>query len=211
MLAPHLLPLDHAFLVTLSLSTGEPLDVYDVNGVFQHRTHARGEPVPAGDYHRCVHIWVHSRQDRYLIQQRAPNVAASPGMWATTAGAVRAGETVLAAAVRELAEEIGFPVEPSRLKQCFESRKGHLIATVWLVQLPDETASFVLQPEEVSAVKWSTRTEILAMVRDRQFVAYGPAYFTRLFGAGIPTRAAGASEIRAGTEPADSDGISPSA
>jgi isopentenyl-diphosphate delta-isomerase type 1 len=64
--------------------------------------HARHE------IHRGVHVFVFNARGELLLQLRSATKASYPGHWdASVGGQVAAGETYLAAARRELAEELG--------------------------------------------------------------------------------------------------------
>jgi isopentenyldiphosphate isomerase len=68
----------------------------------RENVHARHE------IHRGVHVFVVNARGELLLQLRSATTATYPGHWdASVGGQVGAGETYLAAARRELAEELG--------------------------------------------------------------------------------------------------------
>lgn len=65
-----------------------------------------------GLIHREAQILIYDGARKLLLQQRALNKLVNPGFWAETcAGHVLEGEDTLAAAHRELLEELGFDTE----------------------------------------------------------------------------------------------------
>jgi len=61
-----------------------------------------------GLQHRAVHVFIFDGQGRLYLQLRHPGKDQYPGHWDTSAaGHVSVGEEYVAAAVRELAEELG--------------------------------------------------------------------------------------------------------
>ena len=73
------------------------------------------EKIPEGLYHTVVEIWVTTRDGRVLLTRRHPHKF-NGLKWETTCGSSLAGETPLDAAVRELGEEVGIDVAPTRLR-----------------------------------------------------------------------------------------------
>lgn len=159
----------------------ERIDIYDKNGNWQGRTIFRGEPFQEGEYCLVVQIWVRNSQGDFLIQKRAETVKVWPGIWATTAGVVSAGETALVGAVRELEEEMGIMAVPDDFQQLFQSLRRHSIGTVWLVEKEIALSEITLQAEEVSAAMWASPAKIRQMIAEGSFYDYGDDYFQQLF------------------------------
>jgi len=58
--------------------------------------------------HRVVHVLVFDHEGRLLLQKRSKNKDVAPGKWDTSVGGhINPGEEPLAAAVREMEEELG--------------------------------------------------------------------------------------------------------
>ena len=130
----------------------EYFDIYNSERVPQNRTSMRGVPLKRGEYRLAVHICIFYR-DKMLIQQRTNDKDTDAGKWdLTAAGGVLAEETSAKAAERELYEELG--ISPSTLR---------------------------LQAEEVQAVKWASREEIIEMIEAGEFISYYPAFISLLF------------------------------
>lgn len=155
-------------------------DLYDANGMLTGRTMQRGEPVPRGLYHLGVHIWPINARGEFLIQQRSPDVQWKPNMWACTGGCAVAGEDSLAAARRELREEIGYDAREDELHVVAHLRRSNAFCGVYALHTDRAAAEFSLQKEEVSAVKWCSMRELERMAAHHQLYHYGDAYFRML-------------------------------
>jgi isopentenyl-diphosphate delta-isomerase type 1 len=99
--------------------TEEVLDVVDAHD--QVIGAATRSTVHQENYrHRAVHILVFDRGRRIYLQKRSMTKDNSPGLWDTSAaGHVDSGESYRAAANRELAEELGLPLD-SALEELFK-------------------------------------------------------------------------------------------
>jgi 8-oxo-dGTP diphosphatase len=80
-------------------------DVVDELGMPTGRAVARGTELGPGEFYWVVHVWIRDEAGAYLVQRRALDRPADPGIWATTVGYVLAGEDSLASAIRETSEE----------------------------------------------------------------------------------------------------------
>ena len=156
-------------------------DLYNIKGEPLHRTMVRGTPLKAGEYHLAAHIWIKNSNREYLIQKRADEKETWPGMWATTAGAVLAGETARSGAIRELYEEIGVVALPNELHLICQLIKGYAIEVIWLLERDVKEEEITLQGEEVSAVMWAKEAAIKAMIAEGRFYDYGVTYLEAVF------------------------------
>lgn len=48
-------------------------DVYDEKRNLTGRLHRRGDPLPEGDYHLVVQVWMRNSRGEYLLTKRTPN------------------------------------------------------------------------------------------------------------------------------------------
>ena len=148
----------------------EWLDIVDENGeptgerVSRTRAHAEGIP------HRTSHVWVVRKKGgrlEVLLQKRSDNKDSFPGCYdISSAGHIPAGEDYVTSALRELKEEIGVTARPEDLVFCgrrrfefertFRGQDFHdnQVTNIYLLWLDRDEDDFVLQEEEVSAVRW---------------------------------------------------------
>ena len=97
------------------MSDLELLDVFDEQGV-RLGVRTRADVHREGLWHRCLHLWVVTREGDVLLQRRARTKAAWPDMLdATAAGHLTAGEAVLDG-LREAEEELGIAFSPAQVR-----------------------------------------------------------------------------------------------
>lgn len=148
-------------------------DLYDNHGNKTGLTVMRGEPIPEGYYYMAIHVCIFNREGEMLIQKRVKEKKAWPGVWDFTAGGGSVkGDTSQSAVERELYEELG-------LKMSFESARPYLTVhfsqgfdDIYVADRDVDLNTLTLQPEEVEAVAWASREEILAMIDKGEFVPY---------------------------------------
>ena len=147
-------------------SADELWDIYDKDRNFTGRTHRRGDPLPTGDFHLTVHVWLQHTDGRFLITKRAPNKGYA-GLWECTGGSALAGDDSLAAALREVQEETGLSVSPENGRIILSYQGWDWFTDVWLFRQDFPLDAVVLQPGETCDYKWATAQEILQM-NDRE-------------------------------------------
>jgi len=124
--------------------------------------HARGL------WHRAVHVLVFNRAGHVFLQKRSMLKDLSPGLWdSSCSGHLDSGEDYDAAAVRELAEEIGLtvPTPPPRwfrINACAETGWEF----VWIYRLAHE-GPFTLHPEEIETGAWIAPAELMTRIAAR--------------------------------------------
>lgn len=163
-------------------------DLYDGARRKTGRVCERTPDLPGGTYHIVVHVWMRNSLGQWLISQRTPNKD-FPLMWESTGGSAIAGETSLAAAVRETKEELGVKLDPQAavlLRADRRDRSGYPCCPdfrdVWLFPLEWPIGNIVLQENETCGAKWAADEEIYAMIGRGEFIgpeSYG--YLEELF------------------------------
>lgn len=133
-----------------------------IDRALRREVHARGL------WHRAVHVLVFDATGRVFLQKRSLLKDASPGLWdSSCSGHLDAGENYDAAAVRELAEEIGVTVSQPperwfRIPACDDTGWEF----VWVYRLRHE-GPFVLHPEEIERGEWRTPAEVTHWIATR--------------------------------------------
>lgn len=127
----------------------------------------RAEVHAKGWHHRAVHILWLGSDGRLCLQRRSHAKDTCPGLLSTScAGHVDAGEAYLAAAVRELGEELGLTVRPDELVEIDACPShpdlGHEFVRVYRLDGPR-----VARPcaAEVDALLWRNPRELDAWTR----------------------------------------------
>lgn len=154
---------------SLQNSAEELWDVYDENRNLTERFHRRGDPMEKGDYHLVVYIWLQNSDGEYLITKRSPNKG-FPNLWETTGGSALAGETSLAAALREVREETGLILSPEKGQLIASSREGDYFQDIWLFRQDFDLKDVILQPGETADSMYANRETILQMQQTGKFI-----------------------------------------
>jgi isopentenyldiphosphate isomerase len=125
--------------------------------------------------HPVVHCLVEDDQGRLLLQHRSLNKDIQPGRWDTSVGGhVAFGESIDAAIVREIEEELGVSVRREALRSLYRYVMRSAIETelvhtfAWTSNGP-----FRVEPGEASELRFFTRAEIEARL--------GTGFFTPNF------------------------------
>lgn len=148
-------------------------DILDEAGNKTGKTIERGKPMGKDEYHLLVHVWIKNNNGEYLITKRAANKVHLPNMWETTVGAAVIGDDSLKAALREVKEEIGIDLSPTKGKCLFRLKRQHYdlhdLVDVWLFKEEVDISEVVYQPEEVCGAKWATPEQIKALIALGEF------------------------------------------
>lgn len=133
-----------------------------------------GSALKNGEYHLVVHIWPISKDGALLIQRRSFKKKIMPGEWAVTGGSAIAGEDSLAAANRELFEELGITAELKLIKRI---KKRNSFVDIYGCIVNVKTHELTLQKSEVQDARWVSTETLLKMVEKGDFHNYGAEYF----------------------------------
>lgn len=148
-------------------------DVYDKNRNLTGRTMERGSEFGEGDFHLVIHVCIFNSNNEMLIQQRQPWKIGSPNMWdVTAAGSALAGETSNMAAERETLEEIGYKINLKDERPFITINFQNGFDDFYLVEREIDIKDLKLQYEEVQAVKWASKDEVMQMIKEGSFIDY---------------------------------------
>lgn len=138
-------------------------DLYDIRRNLTGEQFYRGEPVPEGRYRLGVQVWIRNDKGEFLLSQRHP-CKKKPLKWEATGGAVDAGEDTLAAAVREVGEELGLSLQKENLA-LIRTRlcDGIEFLDTYLTEWNGAIDELSFQENEVVAAKWVAYEEMEAM------------------------------------------------
>ena len=154
------------------------MEVWDIYDMFRRptgRTMLRGQKVQEGDYHMVVHVIIFNSKGQMLIQQRQSCKKSFPDAWdISVGGCAIQGESSQQAAMREVREELGLAIDLSQTPPDMTLAFPGGFDDMYIVEMELEPDKLHLQEEEVQAVRWAEREEILAMLRSGEFVSYRP-------------------------------------
>lgn len=155
-------------------------DVYTKDREKTGRLHGRGNKMKDGEYHMVVHICIFNSRNQLLIQQRQPFKKGWSNMWdITVGGSARQGETSSQAAEREVLEEIGLKIDLSNTRPDFTINFEDGFDDYYLLEREVNLDDLVLQEEEVQAVRWADKEEVLQMQEQGIMIPYW--FMDRLF------------------------------
>lgn len=157
-------------------------DVYDADRRRTGRTAARGAPLGPGEYHLVIHVCLFNAAGEMLIQQRQPFKQGWPDRWDfTVGGSVQAGEDSACAAMREAQEELGLALALRGVRPRLTVNFARGFDDIYVVEQEAALDALRLQYEEVQAVRWASKEQILDMIREGSFIPYQPALVELLF------------------------------
>ena len=142
----------------------ELVDLYDENRVPLGLTAERHCPKGANEYRMVVHVCLFDSRGRLLIQKRTA----------------------------EKREELGCPLDLTDRRPAVTVNFPEGFDDFYIVTRDLNEKSLALQKEEVSAVRWVTLKELLAMVDSGEFIPYPKGFLQFLFemreSFGFPTK-----------------------
>lgn len=132
----------------------------------------RGDEIELGNYHLVVFAFIKNHEGKFLIAQRAANKSHAH-TWEIPAGASILEEGSLSAVLREVKEEVGINLYPSKGKiiKSFK-REGELayIADIYLFHQTVQDSEINIGPSEVQSAKFVELKEILNLMASNQFM-----------------------------------------
>lgn len=160
----------------------EKWDLYDIDRVKTGEIMERGKAIPPDRYHLVVHVCIFGSDGRMLIQQRQPFKEGWSNLWdVTVGGSAVSGDTSRTAAEREVMEEIGLPISLDGERPRFTLNFDVGFDDFYCVKRDVDISALKLQYEEVQAVKWAAKEEILAMIENGEFIPYHKSLIELLF------------------------------
>ncbi|MGB6269780.1 MAG: NUDIX domain-containing protein [Olleya sp.] len=174
-------------LIDIVTKTGKPTSQSALKSVIHKK----------GYYHNTVHIWFYTDEGEVLLAQRSAKKVIYPLLWdVSVAGHIDAGETIKEGAIREIKEEIGVTLKKKHLEkigvfECFQSYPNGIIDNefhhTFIVEISRYLTEFILQKEEVEAVKWVRMYEFFELLEHSKinghFVASNLEYYNTVIDA----------------------------
>jgi len=116
------------------------------------------------DIIRVSGLWIFNSSKEVLIAQRSLGKIHDPGKWGpSAAGTVEEGETYASNITKEAREELGVTIKEkdliSGLHELHITSHKHFVQ-IFFTKLDVPVTSFILQKEEVEAVRWISTREL---------------------------------------------------
>ena len=160
----------------------EAWDLYTQDRVKTGQTMLRGDRVPEGLFHLQVHVCIFNDRGELLIQQRQTTKRWYAGLWDySVGGSAVAGDTSLSAAERETLEELGLRVSLAGRRPVLTRWYGQMMDDYYILPMNVALTDLRLQEEEVLAVRWAGREEVLALLAEGRFCPNPPGMIALLF------------------------------
>lgn len=123
-------------------------DVYDKKRRLTGRTHERGVPLGADEYHVVADVWTVNLKSLILLTKRHPDKPYGL-FWECTGGSVLAGEKSVSGAVRELSEEVGIHAAETELTLIHSICLKERFVDTYITRQDVSVEDLTLQAEEV--------------------------------------------------------------
>ena len=171
----------------------EYLDVLDSNGQPTGEKKLKSEVHQNSDWHRGGHVWIINSKGELLIQKRDFSTSLVPGQWdISCAGHIPSGEDLVAAATREMKEELGLDFDQSSFVYLFTVSQEYFIKadgfthrsfdSVYLIQSDVDLKNLKLEEGKISEVKLTSFKDLEETISkgDKDFVPH-PEEYRKLF------------------------------
>ncbi len=169
------------------------LDVYDETGTTILDTKTYDEVHRQGLWHKGVHVWILTDDDKFIIQKRGADIQTKPNMLeSAAAGHINSGSTSIQTVIEECYEEIGVDIIESEIEYVgmiidqFEEMDGVIknneFDDIYLIKknvYPDDIS---IGKKEVSEVLFIDAKEYLIRgIKEDPALAYRPEEYKILY------------------------------
>lgn len=151
----------------------EEWDVYDKNGNLTGYIKTKDDNWTPDEYHLGASLWIINYKGELLIQKRAASKRRYPNVWSNIGGSVISGESSIQGCVREVYEEIGIKLNGNDLVFLQRTIFANTICDDYALIYDFPIVNVMVQPEEVSEVKWSSIDEIKTLFSQGLFLING--------------------------------------
>lgn len=142
----------------------EERDLYDQDHNLTGKTITVGDSIPEGYYVQVVMVFIQNSSGHYLIQKRSKQ---RNGMYATTGGHPKAGQTSLQGIVTEIYEELGININPTDLILFYSGRSDEeqVFFDDYYLKADLPLAKMKFQKDEVQFATWFMRSEVKGLFK----------------------------------------------
>lgn len=144
----------------------EERDYYDESGNITGLTYHKGDDLLKEYYAMIVVIFIKNSKGQLLMQKRSLEKG---GLWATTGGHPKKGETSLEGIIAEVYEELGMDISEDKIIKLDRRIGNNRICDFYYIEKDVDINELILQKEEVQEVKWFTKKEIDKLIENNEF------------------------------------------
>lgn len=151
----------------------EYIDIFDENNNSIGKVEEKQKAHQDGNFHRTAHVWIINDKNELLLQKRSTSKKTHPNCWDISgAGHIKAGESVIDGAIRELKEELGVKAQEKDLQyiatiKSTKNPKNMEFQYIYLLKCNKQIEEYIFEDEEVSEVKYVYYKELEKMIEDR--------------------------------------------
>ena len=147
----------------------EKRDLYDINRNLTGETIYKGEKIPENRYINVVLSFIQNSKGEFLIQKRSIQ---KDGMYGSTGGHAKTGESSIQAIMTEIKEEIGLTVEENEFELIYSGRAdiSQVFFDIYYLKKDVDINDLVLQKEEVEFVEWCSIEKIHQLAKEGLFL-----------------------------------------
>ena len=151
----------------------EYIEIFDENNNPTGKVKEKQQAHQDGNIHRTAHVWIINDKNELLLQKRSTSKKTHPNCWDISgAGHIKAGESVVDGAIRELKEELGVEVEEKDLQyiatiKSTKNPKNMEFQYVYLLNCNKEIEEYIFEDNEVSEVKYIFYKDLEKMVEEK--------------------------------------------
>lgn len=146
----------------------EKRDLYDKYKNKTGETIYKGEPIPENRYIIVVLCFMQNSDGKFLIQKSSIE---KDGLYGSTGGHPKTGETSIQGMITEIQEEIGVTTNENELELIYSGRedKKRVFFDIYYLKRDFEINTLKLQKEEVDFVEWLSISQIKKLIEDGVF------------------------------------------
>lgn len=148
----------------------ELLDIYDNNGNKTGRTIIRGDKTAILNENEHIAlsvIFIENNIGQYLIQKTAPQKG---GLYSSTGGHVSSGYTPLETIIKEIKEELGITIDPSKIEEYGYISYDMPLRYLYYLKDNIKISNITPQKEEVDYVKYMSIPDIYHLIDTNQML-----------------------------------------
>lgn len=150
----------------------EILDVLDENGnlIAKRERVDDGKNLLDGEFNLVVHVWIMNSNGEFIITKRSMNKKNRPNIWEITGGCILSGERSIDGALREVKEELGIELDIDNAKYFSKVKRDKRLVDIWFFKQDFDIKDIVIEPKEVSEVKFVKLEEIISLIEQDLFI-----------------------------------------